>query len=77
MLQLMCLDLDKIFKQLEREEKSGKKLKKNERGRMFTVALVYGGGEGYSAFMVVLPALHYNGFQRSFASLHVALICAI
>lgn len=28
MLQLMCLDLDKIFKQLEREEKSGKKLKK-------------------------------------------------
>jgi hypothetical protein len=31
MLQLMCLDLDKIFKQLEREEKSGKKLKKNER----------------------------------------------
>lgn len=28
MLQLMCLDLDKIFKQLEREEKSEKKLKK-------------------------------------------------
>lgn len=46
MLQLMCLDLDKIFKQSEREKKSGKKLKKNERGRMFTVALVYGGGRG-------------------------------
>lgn len=43
MLQLICLDLDKIFKQLEREEKSEKN-KKNERGRMFTVALVYGGG---------------------------------
>lgn len=43
MLQLMHLDLDKIFKQLEREEKSEKN-KKNERGRMFTVALVYGGG---------------------------------
>lgn len=43
MLQLICLDLDKIFKQLEREEKSEKK---NERGRMFTVALVYGGGRG-------------------------------
>lgn len=28
MLQLMCLDLDKIFKQLEREKKSGKKIKK-------------------------------------------------
>lgn len=76
MLQLMCLDLDKIFKQLEREKKSGKKLKKNERGRMFTVALVYG-GEGHSAFMVVLPVLYYNGLQRSFASLHMALICAI
>lgn len=45
MLQLICLDLDKIFKQLEREEKSEKN-KKNERGRMFTVALVYGGGRG-------------------------------
>lgn len=44
---------------------------------MFTVALVYGGGEGHSAFMVVLPVLYYNGLQRSFASLHVALICAI
>jgi len=77
MLQLICLDLDKIFKQLEREEKSGKKLKKNERGRMFTVALVYGGGEGHSASMVVLPVLYYNGLQRSFASLHMALICAI
>lgn len=31
MLQLMCLDLDKIFKQLEREEKSGKKIKKKMR----------------------------------------------
>lgn len=77
MLQLMYLDLGKIFKQLKREKKSGKKLKKNERGRMFTVALVYGGGEGHSAFMVVLPVLYYNGLQRSFASLHMALICAI
>nr|DAJ30228.1 MAG TPA: hypothetical protein [Caudoviricetes sp.] len=41
---------------------------------MFTVALVYGGGEGYSAFMVVLPALHYNGFQRSFDSLQTVLV---
>lgn len=70
MLQLMCLDLDKIFKQLEREEKSGKKLKKNERGRMFTVALVYGGG-------IARSWLYCNGLQRSFASLHMALICAI
>lgn len=75
MLQLMCFDLDKIFKQLGREKKSEKN-KKNERGRMFTVALVYG-GEGYSAFMVVPPVLYYNGLQRSFASLHMALICAI
>lgn len=44
---------------------------------MFTVALVYGGGEGYSAFMVVLPVLYYNGLERSFDSLHMALICAI
>ena len=72
MLQLMCLDLDKIFKQLEREEKSEKKLKKNERGRMFTVALVYGGGRG-----IARSWLYYNGLQRSFASLHMALICAI
>lgn len=35
------------------------------------------GGEGHSAFMVVLPVLYYNGLQRSFASLHVALICEI
>lgn len=35
------------------------------------------GGEGHSAFMVVLPVLYYNGLQRSFASLHMALICAI
>lgn len=46
MLQFVYLDLDKIFKQLEREKKSEKKIKKNERGRMFTVALVYGGGRG-------------------------------
>lgn len=32
------------------------------------------GGEGYSAFMVVLPALHYNGFQRSFDSLQTVLV---
>lgn len=35
------------------------------------------GGEGHSAFMVVPPVLYYNGLQRSFASLHMALICAI
>lgn len=32
---------------------------------------------GHSAFMVVPPVLYYNGLQRSFASLHVALICEI
>ena len=35
------------------------------------------GEGGYSGFMVVLPVLYYNGLERSFASLHVALICAI
>lgn len=35
---------------------------------MFTVALV-SGGEGYSAFMVVLTVLYYNGLQRSFETL--------
>lgn len=35
------------------------------------------GGEGYSAFMVVLPVLYYNGLERSFASLLMASICAI
>lgn len=44
---------------------------------MFTVALVYGGGEGHSAFMVVLAVLYYNGLQRSFDSLWVALVRAI
>ena len=43
---------------------------------MFTVALVYG-GEGHSAFMVVLAVLYYNGLQRSFDSLWVALVRAI
>jgi hypothetical protein len=42
---------------------------------MFTVALVYG-GEGYSAFMVVLPVLYYNGLERSFASLRMPSIGA-
>lgn len=31
MLQLICLDLDKIFKRLGRKKKSEKKIKKNER----------------------------------------------
>lgn len=35
------------------------------------------GGEGYSAFMVVLPVLYYNGLQRSFDSLQTALVRAI
>lgn len=43
---------------------------------MFTVALVYG-GEGYSAFMVVLPVLYYNGLERSFDSLQTALVRVI
>lgn len=77
MLQLMCLDLDKIFKQLEREEKSGKKLKKMREDGCLRLHWCTGGGEGHSAFMVVLPVLYYNGLQRSFASLHMASICAI
>lgn len=76
MLQLMCLDLDKIFKQLEREEKSGKKLKKMREDGCLRLHWCTG-GEGHSAFMVVLPVLYYNGLQRSFASLHMASICAI
>jgi hypothetical protein len=42
---------------------------------------VYGctgvGGEGYSAFMVVLTVLYYNGLQRSFGSLWVASVRVI
>lgn len=32
------------------------------------------GGEGHSAFMVVLPELYYNGLQRSFDSLQTVLV---
>ena len=74
MLQLICLDLDKIFKQLEREEKSEKKIKKMREDGCLRLHWCTG---GHSAFMVVLPVLYYNGLQRSFASLHMALICAI
>lgn len=77
MLQLICLDLDKIFKRLGREKKSEKKLKKmRERTDVYGCTGVRG-GKGHSAFMIVLPVLYYNGLQRSFASLHMALICAI
>lgn len=53
MLQLICLDLDKIFKQLEREEKSEKKIKKMREDGCLRLHWCTG-GEGYSAFMVVL-----------------------
>jgi hypothetical protein len=76
MLQFVHLDLDKIFKQLEREKKSEKN-KKNEREDGCLRLHWCGGGEGHSAFMVVPPVLYYNGLQRSFDSLHMALICAI
>lgn len=46
MLQLMCLDLDKIFKQLEREEKSGKKLKKMREDGCLRLHWCTGGGGG-------------------------------
>ena len=68
----MYLDLDKIFKQLERGEKSEKKLKKMREDGCLRLHWCTG-GEGHSA----LPVLYYNGLQRSFASLHMALICAI
>lgn len=60
MLQLMYLDLDKIFKQSEREKKSEKN-KKNEREDGCLRLHWCTGGEGHSAFMVVLPVLYYNG----------------
>ena len=56
----MYLDLDKIFEQSEREKKSEKNKKMRERTDVYGCTGVRG-GEGHSAFMVVLPVLYYNG----------------
>lgn len=75
MLQLMYLNLGKILKQLEREEKSEKN-KKNEREDGCLRLHWYRGGRGI-AFIVDCCVLYCNGLRRSFASLHMASICAI
>lgn len=51
MLQLMYLDLGKIFKQLKREKKSEKKIKKMREDGCLRLHWCTG-GEGHSAFMV-------------------------
>ena len=58
-------------------KKSEKKIKKmRERTDVYGCTGVRG-GEGHSAFMVVLPVLYYNGLQRSFDSLQTALVRVI